>query len=47
MKVLNMKENDDGSCTLELEITELENWKLVEYAIIHILEEQIKNETKQ
>ena len=46
MKILNMKDNDDGSCTLEVELTEWENWKLVEYAIIHILEEQLKNETE-
>lgn len=42
MKVLNIKENDDGSATIELEMTEEENNILLEYAIVDILKKQIK-----
>jgi len=42
MKVLDLIENEDGSATLNLELTEEENRLLIEYAIQHLLREKFK-----
>ena len=43
MKVIDVIENEDGSCTLELDLTKEEVKLLINYAIVDILKEQIKN----
>lgn len=40
-EVLNYKENEDGSATIELELTEQEKQILLEYAITRVLEDYI------
>lgn len=42
MEVLSVKEQEDGSALVELEMSQEENNTLVEYAIIDILKKQIK-----
>jgi len=44
MKVLNIKENEDGSANVELDIDDTELNILVEYAIVTLLKEYIKSE---
>lgn len=42
MKTLKFVENDDGSATVTLEISEEENNLLIQYAITNILKEEIE-----
>ena len=42
MKILEINENDDGSCTMECEFEQEEVSFLVNYAVNKILKEQIK-----
>lgn len=42
MEILEIKENDDGSCTMECEFLEVEVQLLLNYAVNKILKEQIK-----
>jgi len=44
MKTLKFVENDDGSATVTLEISEEENNTLIQYAITNILKEEIEKE---
>lgn len=44
MKVLEIVDNDDGSATLTLDMTEEEKSILIEYAIIKLLKEYIEKE---
>jgi len=44
MKTLKFVENDDGSVTVTLEISEEENNTLLQYAITNILKEEIEKE---
>ena len=44
VEVLNIKENNDGSATLNLDLTEYEKQALIEYAIIDILKKRCKEE---
>jgi len=42
MEVLSVKEMEDGSAEVTLEMTEEENRLLIEHAVVDILKEQIK-----
>jgi hypothetical protein len=42
MQVLNVKENDDGTATLELQMSQEELWYLVEYAVVDLLRKEIE-----
>lgn len=42
MEVISIKEMEDGSAELTLEMTEEENRLLIEYAVVDILKEHIK-----
>jgi len=44
MRIPKFIENDDGSATITLEISEEENQLLIQYAITNILKEKIKEE---
>lgn len=44
MKVISMKELDNGMCELDCEFTEEERDILIEFAVNRILEEQLKKE---
>ena len=44
MEVTNVVENEDGSETWTLELTEEENTALVQYAVLDILEKYIRNQ---
>ena len=47
MKVLDIKENEDGSATIELDMSEEENRQLIEYAVINLLKEYIEIEKRK
>ena len=42
MEILNITENDDGSCTMDCEFTPEEVEFFVDYAVVDILKKQIK-----
>lgn len=42
MEILEIVENDDGSCTMECEFNKEELDMLVSYAVVDILKKQIK-----
>jgi hypothetical protein len=44
MQVLNFNENNDGSATMEVEMTENEKTFLINFAINRILEEQLEKQ---
>lgn len=44
MNVIEYKENEDGTATFSLEMTDEENRALIEYAVTKLLEEYIKKE---
>ena len=46
MNVLDVKENGDGSCTLDVEFEEQEVESLLSYAVSSILEKQLDKMTK-
>jgi len=47
MKTLKFVENDDGSATITLEISEEENNLLIQYAITNILKEEIEKDERK
>jgi hypothetical protein len=42
MEILEIVDNDDGSCTMECEFTQEEINMLISYAVVDILKKQIK-----
>jgi hypothetical protein len=42
MNILKITDNPDGSCDLELELTQEENNMLIEYAVTNLLREMIE-----
>ena len=42
MEVISIKEQEDGSAIVELNMTEAENNMLIEYAVVDILRKQIE-----
>jgi hypothetical protein len=42
MRILKIKEQKDGSAVMDIELTKEEQWQLINYAVVHILKEQIK-----
>ncbi len=47
MEILNIKENEDGSCILECEFSQDEVNILINYAVNHILKEKLKEIQKE
>jgi len=47
MEILKVTENENGSATLDISLTEEENNMLLEYAITNILKEQIERMEKE
>jgi len=47
VEILNIKENNDGSATLNLDLTEYEKQALIEYAIVDILKKRCKGEISE
>lgn len=43
MEILEIKENEDGSCDMECKFTEEEVNLLLNYAVVNILREKIKD----
>ena len=46
MEILKTVENEDGSTTLTLDISEEENRILIQYAVINLLEKYIESQKK-
>ena len=46
MEVIEIIENDDGSATVTFDMSNKEQQQLIEYAVVHLLEDYIKKGEK-